>query len=165
MAFFKIAWLINFFRWGGILAFMNCSMIAGAATPNASFESFWSLSGKTINFWFAGSKTSRWSLCFAVAIDGVSRFFYGTQSEFLPNSLCWGWWCFWRFVVHHHAWKSGSSLFYFLLSVGCDFWNLFGIDLQTVQIFLIFRQMWTLLLWGIWAILRFCWCCCWKRLK
>ena len=36
---------------------------------DASLASFWSSSRKYTNFWFAGLKTSFWSLCFAVAID------------------------------------------------------------------------------------------------
>ena len=68
--FSKCAWLIDFFKWGGILAYMKCSMIAWAGTPNASFPSFWRSSRKSINFRFAGLKTSRWNFCFAVTIDG-----------------------------------------------------------------------------------------------
>ena len=51
--FSKCASLINFFRWGGILAYMNCSMIVWATTPNASFGSFWSSFWKPNLFWFA----------------------------------------------------------------------------------------------------------------
>ena len=50
-------------------------MIAWAATPNASFASFWSSSRKSINFWFAGLKASRWNSCFAVAIDWSFTYF------------------------------------------------------------------------------------------
>ena len=76
--FSKCAWLIDFFRWGGVLAYAKCSMIDGAATPNAPSASFWGPSTKSINFWFAGFKTSRWKLCFTVAIDwGFTFFFYG----------------------------------------------------------------------------------------
>ena len=81
-----------FYRWGGFLAYMNCSMITWAATPNASIASFWSSSGKSINFWFAGLKTSRWNLL--LPLTEHARMFYGTQSKFLPNSFCWRWWCF-----------------------------------------------------------------------
>ena len=38
--FSKWAWFIDFFRCGGILAYMNCSMITWAATPNAYFANF-----------------------------------------------------------------------------------------------------------------------------
>ena len=38
--FSKWVWFIDFFRCGGILAYMNWSMIAWAATPNASFANF-----------------------------------------------------------------------------------------------------------------------------
>ena len=62
--FSKRAWFIDFFRCGGILAYMSWSMIAWAATPNASFANFWSSSRKSINFWFAGLKASCWNLCF-----------------------------------------------------------------------------------------------------
>ena len=72
--FSKWAWFINFFRCGGILAYMNCSMMAWVAIPNASLASFWSSSRKS-NFWFAGLKTSFWNLCFAVAINwGFTHF-------------------------------------------------------------------------------------------
>ena len=95
----------------------------------------------------------------------VSLISYGTQSEILPNPLCWGWWCFRRFVVRHHARESGNCLFCLLMSVGCRFSNLFRTNLQTVRIFLSFHQLWALLLWGICAISRFCWCCCWNWLN
>ena len=76
-----------------------------------------------------------------------SCIFYETQSEFLPKSLCCGWWCFWCFVVHHHAWESGSSLLYPLLSVDFEFSNLFWRDLQTVQNPLTSHWRWALPLW------------------
>ena len=38
--FSKCTWISNFFKWGGILATMNCSRIAWASTPNAYFASF-----------------------------------------------------------------------------------------------------------------------------
>ena len=94
----------------------------------------------------------------------VWRIFYRTQSEFLPNSLCWGWWCFWRFVVHYHAWVSRSSLFC-LLSVDCDFSNLFGSEFQTNRMSLISHRMWVLSLGGIWATLSNCLSCCWNCLN
>ena len=46
-------------------------------------------------------------------LTGVPCFFYGSQSEFLPISFCWGLWCFWIFVAHHHARENGSSWFVF----------------------------------------------------
>ena len=162
--FCKCVWFIDFLRCGGFSAFMNCSMIAWAATPNASFASFWSSSRKSINFCFAALKTSRWNLCFTVAIDWGSTFFLGNTVR-LPNSLRWGWWRFGRFAVHHHAWGSGSNLFCVLLSVGCEFSNLVGTDFQIDQICLIVHQMWAFSLWGIWATSRLCLCCCWNWLN
>ena len=55
----KYAWFIDFFRYGGNLAYTNCSMISCAATPKAFTAKFWSSSKKSITFWFAGSKASR----------------------------------------------------------------------------------------------------------
>ena len=83
--FSKCAWLIDFFRWGGILAYMNCSIIAWVATPNASFANFWSSSRKSINFWFAGLKTSRWKLCFVVAIDWGFTYFLRNTVKVSPK--------------------------------------------------------------------------------
>ena len=42
--------LLIFFRCGGILAYMNCSMMAWVAIPNASLASFRSSSRKSTNF-------------------------------------------------------------------------------------------------------------------
>ena len=45
--FSQWAWFIVFLKCGGILAYMNWSMIAWAASPNASFANFWSSSGES----------------------------------------------------------------------------------------------------------------------
>ena len=71
--FFKCAWLFHFFRWAGILAYMKCSIIAWAVSPKAIFASFWNWYGKSTNLWYTVLKTSRWNLCFAVAIDWAFR--------------------------------------------------------------------------------------------
>ena len=73
--FSNCAWLIDFFRWRDIFAYNNCSMIAWAATPNASFDSFSSSFRKSIILCFAGLKTSCWNLCFAAAIDWGFTYF------------------------------------------------------------------------------------------
>ena len=141
--FSKCAWLIDFFRWGGLLVYMNCSMIAWAATPSASFASFWSSSKKSINFWFAGLKTSRWNLCFAVAIDWGFTYFLRNTVRISPNFSLkspWGWCCLWMFVEHHHAWENESSSFCFLLSVGCGISNLFGTDIHNSSNFSDFQS-------------------------
>ena len=111
--FSKGAWFIDFFRWGGILAYLNCSMIAWATASSASFASFWSSSRKSIDLWFAGLKTIRWSLCFAAAIYWGFTYFLRNTVNFFPGCLCWGYWCLWMFVVH--VWGSGSSVFCILL--------------------------------------------------
>ena len=54
---------------------MNCSLIAWAATPNASLAGFWSSAKKPINFCFAELKTIRWVLCVDVAIDWSFAYF------------------------------------------------------------------------------------------
>ena len=112
-------------------------MVAWVATPNASFANFWNSSRKSINFWFAGLKTSRWNLCFVVAIDWGFMYFLRNTVKISPKFSRWGWWCFWRFVVQLQARESGRSLFCLLPSVNCGFSNLFGTDLQTVRISLI----------------------------
>ena len=43
--------LINRLRWGGIFSHVSCSIIARAATPNASFGSFWSWSKNILVRW------------------------------------------------------------------------------------------------------------------
>ena len=110
-------------------------MIAWAATLNTSFASLWSSSKKSVNFGFAGLKTNRWNLCFAVPLTGVLRTFYGTQSGFLPKFLCWVCWCFWTSAKHHHAWEIGNSVFCLLPWVGCDFLDFFGQSFKKFQFF------------------------------
>ena len=146
--FSKWAWFFVFFRCGGILAYMNWSMIAWAATLNASFASFWSSSKKST------SGSLDWKLVVEIYVlpyplTGVSRIFYGTQLEFLSDSLGSGCRCFSTSAAHHHAWESGNSLFCLLLWADCGFLNSFGIDLQTVQTSLISHRRWALLSWGI----------------
>ena len=87
--FSKLAWFIDFFRCGGILAYMNWSMIAWAATPNASSANFCSSSKKSIKFWFAGLKTTCWELCLAVALDwGFTYFLRNTVRMSARFSRC-----------------------------------------------------------------------------
>ena len=81
----QMAWFIDFFRCGGILAYMNCSMIAWASTPNAPFANFWSSSKKSINFWFGGLNTSCWNMCFAVAIDWGFTYFLRNTVRISPK--------------------------------------------------------------------------------
>ena len=138
--FSECAWLIEFFRWGGILALMNCSMIACAATPNASFANFWSSSKKSIKLWFAGLKTCRWNLCFAVAIDWGFTYFLWNTVRISPKFSLLGLVMFLKVLEHHRAWEIGSSLSCLLPSADCGFSNSFGIDLQRVRISMIFRQ-------------------------
>ena len=72
--------LVNWFvqvGGGGSLAYMKCSKISWAATPNATFASFWSSSKKSNTFWFAGLKTSRRNFCFALALDWGCTYFQG----------------------------------------------------------------------------------------
>ena len=54
----------DFFRRGGILSYMNCSLIRWAAFPKVYFAQFWSSSKKSINFCFARLTTSRWNSFF-----------------------------------------------------------------------------------------------------
>ena len=81
----KWAWFNDLFRCGGFLAYMNCSLMAWAAFPNASLASFWSSSRKSTNFWFAGLKTSFWNLCFAVAIDWIFTYFLRKTARISPR--------------------------------------------------------------------------------
>ena len=150
-----------FVQVGRHLAFMNCSMIAWAAT--LSLVSVVRLENRL---------TSSSLVCRPVIescvllwpLTEVARIFYGTQSEVLPSSLLRRLVMFWNFVTHRHAWESGSSLFSLLLWVDCEFSKFFKTDLQTLLFFLISRQRWALSLWRIWAISRFTWCCWWKWL-
>ena len=73
-------------------------------------------------------------------LTGFLRISYGTQSRFLQNSFCWGCWCFWTSAEHHHASGSGNSVFCSLPWVDYQFSDLFGTDLQTIQVFLISSQ-------------------------
>ena len=147
--FSKCAWLIDFFMWGGILAYMNCSMIAWAATPIASFASFRSLSRKSINFWFAGLKASRWSLCFAVAIDwGFTHFLRNTGKISATFSLI-GLVMFLNVCSASpcmREWKdfilSSSVSWLFIFK---RFWNRSSMNLN----FSDFASRWALLSWGI----------------
>ena len=61
---------LKFFRCRCILAYMKCSILAAAATSNASIAKFWNSSQKSIYFRFAALTSSRWSLGFTVAIGG-----------------------------------------------------------------------------------------------
>ena len=81
--FSKWPWFINFIRCGGILEYMNCSMMAWEVITNASFASFWSSSRKSKNFWIDGLKTTFWILCFAVAIDWGLTFLQENCTNFL----------------------------------------------------------------------------------
>ena len=83
--FSKLAWYIDFFRFGGFLAYVNCSMMAWAAISNASLVSFWSWSRKSTNFWFAGLRMSFWNLCFAVAIDWGFTYFLRKTARISPK--------------------------------------------------------------------------------
>ena len=66
--FSKWAWILDLISYCGILAYMNCSMMASAAIRNASLASFTSSSKKGTNFRFAGFDSSFWIICFVVAI-------------------------------------------------------------------------------------------------
>ena len=83
--FSKWAWFFDFFRCGGILAFMNCSMIAWAITLIASLTNFWSSSKHSINFRFAGLKTRCGNLCFAVTVGWHFRYFLQNTVRISPN--------------------------------------------------------------------------------
>ena len=83
----------DFSRCGDILAFMKCSMIVWAATPNISFADFWSSIKKSGNYRFVGLNTTCWNLYFAVTSDWGSFYLYGTQSSYLPDSFGLGWCC------------------------------------------------------------------------
>ena len=88
------------FRRGGILAYMNCSMIAWAATSNASLASFWSSSRKSNKLRVAGLKTSRWNLCLAIANDWrFTYFLHNTAMFFLKFPLL-------RLVMFLNVWRA-----------------------------------------------------------
>ena len=146
--FYMWAWFIKFFRCGSILAYLNCSIIARATTPNASIENFWSPSKKLIKFWFAGLNTSCWNLCFPVAIDwGFTYFLRNTvknSTRFSPFHLL----MFLNIRSASPRMREWKSLFCLLLWADFGFSISFGIDLQTVQISLISRWTWALLSWG-----------------
>ena len=124
--FSKWAWFNNFFRCGGILAYMISSMKASAAIPNASLISFWSLSRKLAFFdlldWrrVSGICVSLWPSI------GVSPTFFRKPLEFLPNSLWLDQYCFRNFVAHLPSWENGSSWLCHLQSTDYEFWGSFG---------------------------------------
>ena len=102
--FSKCARLINFFSLGGFSACMKCSMIAWAATLNASFASFWSSSRKAIHFWFAGLKTSRWNLCFDLAFDWGFTYFLRNTVKIPPKfSLL-------RLLMFLNVWRASQRM-------------------------------------------------------
>ena len=53
-SFSKQSWFIDFFTCGGIMAYVNCSMISWAVTPKATFAKFCSSSKKSISFCLLG---------------------------------------------------------------------------------------------------------------
>ena len=67
--FSKWIWLLNFFRCGGTLSLMNCSLPAWAATLNASFANFRNSFKKSIRFRFTALKIFCYNLCFALTIN------------------------------------------------------------------------------------------------
>ena len=164
--FSKWAWFTDFFsRYSGISAYMNYSKMAWAAIPNAPLASFWSSSGKSAKFWFAGLKTSFWNLFLSI---GILRTYYSKLSEFLPDSLGLGCKSFWMCAVHHSPWESESSWCCRLQSAGFEFSGLFVTDLQVDQTFRISCQTRALLWLAILANWKFCecgfknlqnWCC------
>ena len=85
-------------------------------------------------------------------LTGVLGIAYGTQSEFLPNSLCWGCWFVWTSAESHHAPEGGNSEFCLLPWVTYQFSDLFGTDLHNFQFFLISHQRQALLSLGIGAL-------------
>ena len=109
--FSKWAWFIDFFRCGGIFAFMNRSMTTWAAISKESFASFWSSSKNSINFWFVALKTE---ICVSPELL--------TGSEFLLNSLGSGCWFYSTSATHHH-WKIESSLSCCFHLDGRGFWD------------------------------------------
>ena len=134
---------------GRLLAYMSCSMITWAATPNECFASFWSSSRKYNNFGFAGLKTSLWKLCFAVAVDwGFTYFLRNTVRIFSKFSLL-------RLLMFLNVYSASPCMrewkwFFSLLPwVDCGFSNLFGTSLPTVWISLTSRQKSALSLWVI----------------
>ena len=71
---------IDFFRCGGVLADMNCSMMAWVAIPSAFMASFWSSPRNSTIFQFVGLKTIFWNLTFNVAKDlGFTYFLRRTE--------------------------------------------------------------------------------------
>ena len=69
------AWFVDFFRCGGSLAYMICSMMAWADIPKMSLASFCISLRESTTFWFAGLKVNFWNFYFAAVIDwGLSYF-------------------------------------------------------------------------------------------
>ena len=129
--FSKWAWFMVFYMCGGILADMNCSLIAWAATPKAFFASFWSSSRKSYEFWFAGLKSSCWTLYSSVALDwGFTHFLRNTFQISPTLSPFW-------LLVFLNVWERENSSFCLLLWADCIFWDLFKTDIQTFDFFLI----------------------------
>ena len=73
--FSRYAWLIDFFRWGGIFAYRRLSIICGAASPNAFSALYSKSSRKSGSFWFSGWNISLLILCLAEALDSGFTYF------------------------------------------------------------------------------------------
>ena len=155
--FSKWTWFIDFFRCGGILAYMKYSIMAWVAIPNAFLVCFWSSSGKSINFCFAGFKTNFWNLLLPSL--GVLQTFFKKFPGFLSNSLRLGHYCFQMFLTHLLSKGNGSNWFCHLQSADYDFWGSFGKDLQTARTSQFSRQMLAALWQAILATWKFCWYC------
>ena len=152
-----------FFQVGDILAFMYCSMIVWAAAPNASFASFWSSSRKPINFWFAGLKTSRWNLGFAVAIEWGFTYFLRKTVWNSPKFSLLGLVMFLKVCSASPRMREWKQFIVFFCHLGVDF--------QTCleQIFKEFDFLRFPIERGHCCagreISRFCWLCCWNWLN
>ena len=92
--FSKCTWLFNFFRWRVILAYMICSRLAWAATPNAYSASFCSSSRKSFKICFTGLNPSRWNLCFAVSIERGLTYLLRNTVRISHKFSILGWWFF-----------------------------------------------------------------------
>ena len=85
--FSRWAWFIDFFRRGGILAYMNCSMMAWTAIPNAFLASLWSSSRKSTDFDLLDWRQVS-GICVSLSPSiGALRISFEKLPEFLPNSL------------------------------------------------------------------------------
>ena len=147
LPFSKCARFMEFFRCGGVLAWMICSVMARAATSNPSLTSYKILLKYTETFavidWihFFGVSALLWPLSKACI------FSQGKLLENLPDSLRLDSWCFWTSATHHISRDAENICFYHLHSTDSQPFGSFGRDLKAVEISQISRQRWALLWW------------------